>query len=40
MVSMITSDSPNYAEAMERVLERMKKTKNNAEFLATLGQTA
>ncbi len=40
MVSMITSDSPNYAEAMERVLERMKKTKNNAEFLAGLGQTA
>lgn len=36
MVSMITSDSPNYAEAMERVLDRMKKTKNNAEFLATL----
>jgi transcription termination factor Rho len=40
MVSMITSDSPNYAEAMERVLDRVKKTKNNAEFLATLGQVA
>jgi transcription termination factor Rho len=40
MVSMIASDSPNFAEAMERVLERMKKTKSNAEFLATLGQTA
>ncbi|UCD10267.1 MAG: transcription termination factor Rho [Dehalococcoidales bacterium] len=40
MVSMITSDLPNYAEAMERVLERMKKTKNNAEFLSTLGNNA
>jgi transcription termination factor Rho len=40
MVSMISSDSPNFAEAMERVLERMKKTKTNAEFLATLSQTA
>ncbi len=40
MVSMISSDSPNYAEAMERVLDRMKKTKNNVEFLATLNAEA
>jgi len=38
MVSMISSDSVNYAEAMERVLDRMKKTKTNAEFLAKLNQ--
>ncbi len=36
MVAMISADSPNFAEAMERVLDRMRKTKNNAEFLATL----
>jgi transcription termination factor Rho len=40
MMSMISSDSPNYAEAMERVLDRMRKTKNNAEFLATLNHQA
>ena len=38
MVSMIGNDSNNYAEAMERVLERMRKSKNNAEFLANLNQ--
>jgi len=36
MVSMISSDSVNFAEATERVLDRLKKTKFNAEFLATL----
>ena len=36
MVSMISSDSVNFAEATERVLDRLKKTKSNAEFLATL----
>ena len=36
MVSMISSDSNSYAEATEKVLERMSKTANNAEFLATL----
>jgi len=35
---MISSDSANYAEAMERLLDRMRKTKTNAEFLATLNQ--
>ncbi|MDP2731112.1 MAG: transcription termination factor Rho [Dehalococcoidales bacterium] len=38
MVSMIASDSVNYAEAMERVLASMRKAKTNAEFLATLNQ--
>ena len=38
MVSMISSDSPNYAEATERVLDRLRKTKSNADFLATLGR--
>jgi transcription termination factor Rho len=36
MVAMIASDSNNVAEATERVLERMRRTKNNAEFLANL----
>jgi transcription termination factor Rho len=36
MVSMISSDSVNFAEATERVLDRLKKTKSNTEFLATL----
>ena len=38
MVSMIASDSVNFTETTERVLDRMRKTKNNAEFLATLTQ--
>ncbi len=36
MVSMIASDSVNFSETTERVLDRMRKTKSNAEFLATL----
>jgi len=36
MVSMIASDSINFTETTERVLDRMRKTKSNAEFLATL----
>jgi transcription termination factor Rho len=36
MVSMVASDSTNFTEAVERVLERLRKTKSNAEFLATL----
>ncbi len=36
MVSMIASDSVNPTEAIERVMERLGKTANNAEFLATL----
>ncbi len=38
MVSMISSDSVNFTETTERVLERMGKTKSNAEFLANLGR--
>jgi len=36
MVSMIASDSINFTETTERVLDRLRKTKSNAEFLATL----
>ncbi len=36
MVTMISSDSVNFTEATERILDRLKKTKSNAEFLATL----
>jgi len=38
MVSMISSDSVNFTEATERVLERLRKTRTNAEFLANLGK--
>ena len=36
MLSMIDSDSANSAEAIERLLERLRKTKSNAEFLVSL----
>jgi transcription termination factor Rho len=36
MVGIIASDSNNFVEATERVLERMRKTKTNVEFLAGL----
>ncbi len=38
MVAMIASDSNNYVDATERILERMRKTKNNADFLAGLNR--
>ena len=38
MVSMVAADSTNFTEATERVLERMRKTKTNAEFLANLSK--
>ena len=38
MVSMISSDSINFAEATERVLDRLRKSKSNTEFLATLNR--
>lgn len=38
IVNMVASDSSHPAEATERVLERLAKTKNNAEFLATLSK--
>ena len=36
MVSMLNDDSQNLGEATERVLQRMAKSRNNAEFLAQL----
>jgi len=38
VIGMIDSDSPNHGEATQRILERLVKTKNNAEFLATLSK--
>ncbi len=38
MAAMIGSNSPNPTESTERLLERLSKTRNNAEFLATLKQ--
>jgi len=38
VINMIDSDSPNHGEATQRILERLAKTKNNAEFLATLSK--
>ena len=38
MVAMIASDSNNFIEATERILERMRKTNTNAEFLANLNR--
>ena len=40
MVSMISADSVNFTETTQRVLDRLKKTKNNAEFLASLNKEA
>ena len=37
MVSMIDSDSSKSSEAMEKLLDRLRKTKNNGEFLKSLG---
>ena len=36
MVAMLTSGNTSTTDATERVLERLSKTRNNAEFLATL----
>jgi transcription termination factor Rho len=36
MAAMISSDSANFVEATERVLERLHKSKTNAEFLTNL----
>ena len=38
VINMIDSDSPNHGEATQRILERLARTKNNAEFLATLSK--
>jgi len=33
---MISADSNKFSEASERVIDRLRRTKNNVEFLATL----
>ena len=38
MVAMIADDSNNFVEAIERVLDRMRKSENNIEFLAGLNR--
>jgi len=38
MVAMIAGDSVTFTEATQRVLERLRKTKSNAEFLANLNR--
>ncbi|MBM40071.1 MAG: transcription termination factor Rho [Chloroflexi bacterium] len=39
MISMVESDSSNSSgEAMEKVMDRMRKTKSNEEFLTSLGK--
>jgi len=39
MVAMIASDQNNLADATEKILERMRKSKDNVEFLASLSRT-
>jgi transcription termination factor Rho len=36
MVSMISADSNKFSEASERIIDRLRRTRSNAEFLATL----
>jgi transcription termination factor Rho len=38
MLAMVAADSVNSVETTERVVERLRKTKNNAEFLANLSR--
>ncbi|UCE97663.1 MAG: transcription termination factor Rho [Dehalococcoidia bacterium] len=38
MMAMISADSVNSVETTERIIERLRKTKTNAEFLANLGK--
>jgi len=38
MVAMISSDSANFVEATERIIDRLRKTETNAEFLASLNK--
>jgi transcription termination factor Rho len=40
MVAMIAQDQNNLVEATEKILERMRKTKSNVEFLANLNRQA
>jgi transcription termination factor Rho len=36
MVAMIAADSNKFSEASERIIDRLRRTKSNSEFLATL----
>ncbi|MCK5577403.1 MAG: transcription termination factor Rho, partial [Dehalococcoidales bacterium] len=38
MMAMISANSVNSVETTERILERLRKTRTNAEFLANLGK--
>ena len=38
MVGLIASDSTNFIEGTERIIDRLRKTKNNAEFLDSLNK--
>ena len=38
MVAMIADDATNFTDVTERIIERLRRTKNNAEFLANLGR--
>jgi transcription termination factor Rho len=38
MVAMIASDSTNFTEATERIMDRLRKSKSNAEFLDNLNK--
>ncbi len=38
MMAMVTADSVKFTETTERLINRMRKTKSNAEFLATLSK--
>jgi len=38
MVSMVSSDALHASEATEKVLERLRKAKDNKEFLTNLGK--
>ena len=38
MVGMISSDAMHHSEATEKILERLRKTRSNQEFLATMGR--
>ncbi len=40
MISMIYNDTVNFTDTTQRVLERLRKTRTNAEFLANLGKEA
>ena len=38
-MSLVRGDAMNPADTTEKVLERLRKTKDNVEFLATLSRT-